>query len=67
MKGGGGRGEGNFSKNIPPSTIKHGRVHVKMPLFNGAMPFTKKCKKDVDVKEKNETIDNANQTIQIPR
>ena len=38
-----------------------------MPLFNGAMPFTKKCKKDVDVKEKNETIDNANQTIQIPR
>ena len=34
-----------------------------MPLFNGAIPFTKKWKKDVDAKEKNETIDNAKQTI----
>ena len=37
-----------------------------MPLFNGAIPFTKKWKKDVDAKEKNETIDNAKQTILIP-
>lgn len=38
-----------------------------MALFNDAMPFTKKCKKIVDDKEKNETIDDAKQTIQIPR
>ena len=57
----------NFSKNIPPPTIKHGRLHVEMPLFNGAIPFTKKCKKYVDVKEKDETIDNAKQTTLIPR
>ena len=30
-----------------------------MPLFNGAIPFTKKDNKDVDAKEKDETIDNA--------
>lgn len=46
---------------------KHSRVYAKMALFNGAMPFTKKCKKIVDDKEKNETIDDAKQTIQIPR
>ena len=57
----------NFSKNISPPTIKHGRVHVEMPLFNGAIPFTKKGKKVVDVKEKDEIIDNAKQSILIPR
>ena len=53
-----------FQKYFLP-TIKHGRVHVEMPLFNGAIPFTKKWKKDADAKEKDETIDNAKQTIQI--
>ena len=38
--------ERNFSKNTPLSIIKHGRVHVKMPLFIGAIPFTRKSKKD---------------------
>ena len=61
------RGGVNFSKNIPPATIKYGRVDVEMPLFNGAICFTKKWKKDVDAKEKDETIDNAKQTILIPR
>lgn len=61
------RGGVNFSKNILPPTIKYGRVHVEMPLFNGTIPFTKKCKKDFDAKEKNETIDNPKQTILIPR
>ena len=37
-----------------------------MLLFNVTIPFTKKCKKYVDTKEKNETIDNAKQTILIP-
>ena len=61
------RGEVNFPKNIPPPTIKHGRVHAEMPLINGAILFTKKYKKDVDAKRKNETIDNAKQTILLPR
>ena len=38
-----------------------------MPLINGAILFTKKYKKDVDAKRKNETIDNAKQTILLPR
>ena len=55
-----------FPKNTPLLIIKHVRVRVKMPLFIGVIPFTKKCKKDIDAKEKNETIDNAKQTILIP-
>ena len=53
------RGGVNFSKNIPQPTIKHGRIHVEMPLFNGVIPFTKKCKKDVGTNKKDETIDNV--------
>ena len=61
------RGGVNFSKNIPPPTIKHGRVHVEMSLFNVTIPFAKKFKKEFDAKEKNETIDNPKQTILITR
>ena len=61
------RGEVNFPKNIPPPTIKHGRVHAEMPLINGVRLFTIKYKKDADAKRKNGTIDNAKQTILLPR
>ena len=57
----------NFAKNIPAPTIKHDRIHVEKPLFNGAIPFTKKYKKVVDAKEKYETIDYAKKIILIPR
>ena len=30
----------------------HGRVHFKMPLFKGAISFTKKCKKMLMPKKK---------------
>ena len=41
-----------FPKNTPLLIIMHGRVHFKMPLFKGAISFTKKCKKMLMPKKK---------------